>query len=182
MKGIYLSNLPLSAKVLCTLLLLGLGLGFLSAIAQEVTAIGLSYEDVKSSFAGEMPMMKMEHGKMSAEQEIDIGQLGTSGKVYIRTPLLIQTSHTHFFGVNLICGLLGLIFIFSSLPEWKKVVVLVLLFDGIIINIAGMWLTHFIWPPFAVLVLIGGISTFLGYAIVSVVSLYELWLKKEAYT
>jgi hypothetical protein len=180
MKGIYLSNFPLSAKVLCTLVLLGLGLGFLSAFVQEITAIGLTYDDIKTSFVKDMPMTHMDHGQMSAEQEMDMSKLGTSGKVYIRTPLLIQTSHTHLLGINLISGLLGLILIFSSLTEWKKVIVLILLFDGTILTIAGMWLTHFVWAPFAVLVLIGGFSTGLGYVIVSMTSLYELWLKKEA--
>jgi hypothetical protein len=160
--------------------LLGLGLGFLSAFVHEVTAIGLTYDDVKSSFVKDMPMTQMEHGQMSAEQEMDMSQLDTSSKVYIRTPLLIQTSHTHLLGINLICGLLGLILLFSSLSEWKKVVILILLFDGTILTIAGMWLTHFIWPPFAVLILIGGFSTGIGYLIVSTTSMYELWIKKEA--
>jgi hypothetical protein len=180
MNGIYLSNFPLSAKVWCTMILIGMGLGYLSAFVQEITAIGLSYDDIKSSFAADMPMTEMEHGQMSAEKEMDMSKLGTSGKVYIRTPLLIQTSHTHLLGINLISSVLGLILIFSSLSEWKKVGILILLFDGTILTIAGMWLTHFIWPPSAILVIIGGFSNGLGYLLVSATSLYELWLKKEA--
>ncbi len=62
-------------------------------------------------------MTHMGHGQLSAEREIDIGQLSQTAKVWIRTPLLIQTSHTHLFGQTLIAGLLGLIFLFSSLGE-----------------------------------------------------------------
>jgi hypothetical protein len=180
MKGIYLSQLPLAAKVYCTLLLVGLGLGFLAAFVQAFTAVGLSYSSVQSSFAPEMPMTHMEHGQMSMEREMDINELGSSAKVWIRTPLLIQTSHTHLLGLNLIAGLTGLVFLFTALSEWKKVTLLALLFGGIIVDIGGMWLTRFVWPPFAALILIGGSAFALAYAAIFFVSLYELWLKKKA--
>ncbi len=43
-----------------------------------------------------------------------------------------------------------------------------------------MWLTRFVWPPLSVLVIIGGSVFALGYVIIAAVSLYELWLKREA--
>ncbi|MGH8222140.1 MAG: hypothetical protein ACREQZ_04120 [Woeseiaceae bacterium] len=180
MKGIYLSQLPLAAKVYSTLLLVGLGLGFVAAFVQAFTAVGLSYSDVKGSFAPDMPMTQMDHGQMSMEREMDVGELGSSAKVWIRTPLLIQTSHTHLLGLNLIAGLAGLVFLFTSLSEWKKAALLALLFGSIIVDIGGMWLTRFVWPPFAALILIGGTAFAVAYSVVFIVSIYELWLKKEA--
>jgi hypothetical protein len=182
MNGIYLSHLPLSAKVFCTLFLLGIGLGCLAAFTQAATAIGLSYGDVATSLAPEMPMTHLGHGQLSAEKEMDIAQLSSTAKVSIRTPLLIQTSHTHLFGQTLIAGLLGLIFLFSSLGEWKKAVILALPFIGTIMDIGGMWLTRFVGLPFATLVLIGGSTFALGYVMIAVISYYELWLKREAHT
>jgi len=182
MKGIYLSQLPLAAKVYCTLLLVGLGVGFLAAFVQALTAVGLSYDDLRGSLVPEAPMTHMHHGHTSMERELDISELSSSAKVFIRTPLLIQTSHTHLFGLNLIAGLAGLVFLFSSLAEWKKAALLALLFGGILVDIGGMWLTRFVWPPFAVLILIGGTSFALAYAAIFTVSLYELWLKKEVHT
>ena len=180
MHGIYLSQLPLSAKLFCTLFLLGIGLGCLAAFTQAATAIGLSYGDVVTSLAPEMPMTHIGHGQLSAERELDIGQLSHTARVWIRTPLLIQTSHTHLFGQTLIAGLLGLIFLFSAVGEWKKAVILALPFVGTVIDIGGMWLTRFVWPPLAVLVLIGGSTFALGYCMITVIALYELWLKQEA--
>jgi hypothetical protein len=179
MNGITLARLPFSAKVFCTLFLGGIGLGCLAAFTQAATAIGLSYDDIVASLAPEMPMTHMGHGQMSAEKEIDIGQLGSAARVWIRTPLLIQTSHTHLFGQTLIAGLLGLILLFSSVGEWKKTVILALPFIGTVMDIGGMWLTRFIWQPFAVLVPIGGSTFALGYCVIAVISLYELWLKRE---
>jgi hypothetical protein len=178
MNGIYLSRLPVSGKVFCTLYLLGIGCGAIAALAQAATAVGLSPSDVQASLAPEMPMMHMGHGQMSGEKEIDLAQISSSAKVWMRTPLLIQTSHTHLFGQTLIAGLLGLIFLFSSLGEVKKSIILALPFVGTVIDIGGMWLTRFLWPGFSALVTLGGSTFALGYVLITVISLYELWLRE----
>ncbi len=179
MKGIYLSQFPPSAKVFCTLFLLGIGCGALAAFTQAASAVGLSPAEVQASLAPDMPMTHLGHGQMSAEREIDLGQLSQAAKAWIRTPLLIQTSHTHLFGQTLIAGLLGLIFLFSSLAEWKKATVVALPFVGTIIDIGGVWLARFVWPPFAGLVVSGGSLFALGYLLIAAISLYELWIRKE---
>ena len=179
MNGIVLAHLPPSAKVFCTLFLLGIGLGSLAAFIQAATAIGLSYGDIAASLAPEMPMTHMRHDQWSAEKEIDISQLRDTAKVWIRTPLLIQTSHTHLFGQTLIAGLLGLIFLFTSLGEGKKLVIVTLPFVGTILDIGGMWLSRFVWEPFAVCVQLGGSIFALGYLLIASITLYELWLKRE---
>jgi hypothetical protein len=181
MHGMSLSRLPFSAKVCVTLFLAGIGLGCLAALVQAATAVGLSYGDVVASLAPEMPMTHMGHGQLSAEREIDLGQLSQTAKVWIRTPLLIQTSHTHLFGQTLIAGLLGGIFLLSSLGEGTKALIVALPFLGTVLDIGGMWLTRFVWPPLGVLVLLGGSLFALGYLLITVMAVYELWLKREVY-
>jgi hypothetical protein len=185
MLGIRLSRLPLSAKIFCTLFLVGIGCGAIAAFTQAATAIGLSPADVQSSFARKMPMTSLApsgaHGQhQMAEKEITLTDISSAAKVWVRTPLLIQTSHTHLFGQTLIAGLLGLIFLFSSLGERMKSLILALPFLGTLIDIGGMWLTRFVWPSFAVLVIAGGSIFALGYTLITLIALYELWLKKEA--
>jgi hypothetical protein len=180
MFGISLSRLPVSGKVFCTLFLFGIGAGCLAAATQAATAVGLSPADVQASLAPEMPMTHVGHGQMSAEQPIDLGQVSGAAKVWIRTPLLIQTSHTHLFGQTLIAGLLGVIFLFSSRREVTKALILSLPFVGTFIDIGGMWLTRFAWPPLALLVVAGGTLFALGYVLITVISLYELWIAREA--
>ena len=182
MNGVYLWRLPVSGKVFCTLYLLGIGCGAIAAFTQAATAVGVTPDYVRASLAPEMPMTHMMpggHGQMSGEKEIDLSQISGSAKVWIRTPLLIQTSHTHLFGQTLIAGLLGLIFLFSSIGEVKKTVILALPFVGTLIDIGGMWLTRFVWPSFGVLVIVGGTTFAVGYVLITVISLYELWLGKE---
>jgi hypothetical protein len=181
MHGISLARLPFSAKVCATLFLLGIGLGCLAALTQAATAVGLSYGEVVASLAPEMPMTHMGHGQLSAEREIDLGQLSQAAKVWIRTPLLIQTSHTHLFGQTLIAGLLGGIFLLSSLGERKKAVIVALPFIGTILDIVGMWLTRFVWPPLGILVLLGGSTFALGYLLITMIAVYELWLQREVH-
>jgi hypothetical protein len=177
-----LSHLPPSAKVFCTLFLLGIGLGSLAAFTQAATAIGLSYRDVATSLAPEMPMTHMRHDQLSAEKEIDMSQFRDTAKVWIRTPLLIQTSHTHLFGQTLIAGLLGAIFLFSSLGEGMKAAIVSLPFVGTLMDIGGMWLTRFVWEPFALCVLLGGWVFALGYLLIAGITVYELWFKRETQT
>jgi hypothetical protein len=179
MLGITLARLPLSAKVFCTLYLLGIGCGALAAFAQAATAVGITPAEVQASLAPEMPMTHLGHGQASAEREISIGEISASARVWIRTPLLIQTSHTHLFGQTLIAGLLGLIFLFATLREWLKTLILALPFVGTVIDIGGMWLTRFVWPGLAALVIAGGTLFALGYVLIAAITLHQLWLRKE---
>jgi hypothetical protein len=181
MYGIFLASLPLSARVCCTLFLLGIGLGSLAASMQASTAVGLSYGDVVASFAPEMPLTHISHGQVSAERAIDLNQLRHTAQAWIRTPLLIQTSHTHLFGQTLIAGLLGLLFLFSSLKEGKKAVIVALPFIGTMLDVGGMWLTRFVWSPCALLVLLGGSVFALGYLLIAGIAFYELWLQREVH-
>ncbi len=180
MNGIRLSGLPLSAKVFCTLYLVGIGCGALAAAVQASTAVGLSVTDVRARLAPDLPMTGMQHGQMRAEREIDISEISNTARVWIRTPLLIQTSHTHLFGQTLIAGLLGVIFLMSSLGEATKTAIVSLPFVGTLADIGGMWLTRFVDPSWAILVLAGGTLFAVGYVLIAGLSLYELWIRKEA--
>ena len=184
MLDIRLSRLPVSAKVFCTLCLLGIGCGAIAAAVQAATAIGLTPADVQASLGREMPMTSLApgggHGQhQMAEKEISVSDMSGAAKVWIRTPLLIQTSHTHLFGQTLIAGLLGLIFLFSSLGERLKSVILALPFVGTLIDIGGMWLTRFASPSLSVLVIAGGTIFAAGYTLITLIALYELWIQKE---
>lgn len=179
MNGMQLSRLPVSGKIFCTLFLAGIGLGALAAFAQATTAVGISPAAVQSTLAPEVPMTGMRHGEMTAEKEIDLAQVPNEAKVWMRTPLLIQTSHTHLFGQTLIAGLLGLIFLGASLRDGVKAAVVTLPFIGTFLDIGGMWLTRFVSPSLSILVVAGGTLFALGYVLIATLSLRDLWFAKE---
>src|SRR3989454_2808306 len=183
MLGIRLSRLPVSAKVFCTLFLVGIGCGAIAAFAQAATAIGLTPADVQASLGREMPMTSLGpapgsgHGQhQSAEKEISVSDISSSAKVWIRTPLLIQTSHTHLFGQTLIAGLLGLIFLFSSLGERLKSVILALPFVGTLVDIGGVWLPRVARPSLSWLVIARGTLFPPRLPPISPLPLPEVWL------
>jgi hypothetical protein len=180
MNGLSLSRLPLAAKVWCTLFLIGIGCGCLAALTQAATTVGVSVGDVRARLGPEPSLAHIGAHEHAAEREIGLEEVHETERMRIETPLLIQTSHTHLFGQTLIAGLLGLVFLFSSLAEARKAVILSLPFVGTLLDIGGMWLTRFVWEPFATLVIIGGGIFALGYALITFISLYELWLAKEA--
>jgi hypothetical protein len=179
MFGVHLSRFPLSGKVFCTLFLAGIGFGALAAYAQAATAVGVSPAAVRASLAPEMPMTHLGHDQTSAEQEIDLAQISDTAKVWMRTPLLIQTSHTHLFGQTLIAGILGLIFLFSSAGERSKSLIVALPFLGTLLDIGGMWATRFVSPSLSLLVIAGGTLFAAGYALIASLSVYDLWFRKE---
>ena len=179
MNGITLSRLPPSGRVLCTLFLLGIGCGALAAFVQASTAVGVSPAAVESSLAPEMPMKSMRHGEASGEQEIDLADISSAAKVSIRTPLLIQTSHTHLFSQTLIAGLLGLIFLGTSLRDRTKSAVVALPFVGTFVDVGGMWLTRFASQSLSFLVVAGGTLFALGYVLIALLSVRDLWFAKE---
>jgi hypothetical protein len=179
MNGMHLSRLPVSGKLFCTLFLAGIGLGAIAAFVQASTAVGISPAAVQSSLAPEMAMTRVRDGEMSAEKEIDLGEISDEAKVWIRTPLLIQTSHTHLFSQTLIAGLLGLIFLGTSVRDRVKAMVVALPFVGTFLDIGGMWLTRFLSPSLSFLVVAGGTMFALGYVLITALSLRDLWLAKE---
>ena len=179
MPGIRLSQFPPSGKVFCTLFLAGIGCGALAAFTQAATAVGVSPAAVRESLAPEAPMTELHHGQMTAEKEIDLSQISDTAQVFIRTPLLIQTSHTHLFGQTLIAGLLALIFLFSSVGEWSNCAIGALPFAGTLLDIGGMWATRFVSPSLSVLVTAGGTLFALGYVAIAALSIYDLWFRKE---
>jgi hypothetical protein len=179
MNGIELSRLPMSGRIFCTLFLLGIGVGALAAFAQASTAVGVSPAAVEASLARDLPMTEMEHGAPSGEKEIDLAQISSEAKMTIRTPLLIQTSHTHLFGQTLIAGLVGLIFLFSSVPERTKAAIVAMPFLGTLLDIGGMWATRFVSPSLSMLVIAGGTIFALGYVLIAALSIRDLWFRKE---
>jgi len=91
MLGIRLARLPLSAKIFCTLFLVGIGCGAIAAFTQAATAIGLSPADVQSSFAREMPMTSLApsgaHGRhQMAEKEISLGDISSAASSLAELP------------------------------------------------------------------------------------------------
>jgi hypothetical protein len=121
-------------------------------------------------------------GAEEAETEINLDKFNITGIAPLGNGLSLAIGRFDVpFGQTLIAGLLGGIFLLSSLGERKKAVIVALPFIGTMLDIGGMWLTRFVWPPLGVLVLLGGSTFALGYLLITLVAVYELWLKREVH-
>jgi hypothetical protein len=89
---------------------------------------------------------------------------------------LARVSHIHLFGISLIFMLTGGIFALSETPVWLRVALVVIPYLTIIMDIGSWWLTKYLDPTFAYVVLIGGAGMGLALAAQIFIPLWEMWI------
>lgn len=89
---------------------------------------------------------------------------------------LARVSHIHLFGIGLIFLCTGAIFARSGTPVWLRVTVVVFPYLTIIADIGSWWLTKYLDPAFAYVVIIGGAGMGLALAVQIFISLWEMWI------
>jgi len=88
---------------------------------------------------------------------------------------LVRVSHIHLFGLTFIFFIVGFIFSHAYLrPVWIKSVIIATPFAGVIADVLGWYLTK-LFTPFAWVVLIAGAFNGLAFAVMWVVSMYQMW-------
>jgi hypothetical protein len=90
----------------------------------------------------------------------------------------VRVSHIHLFGLTFIFFVMGFIFSHAYLhPVWLKSVIILIPFLGVATDVLGWYVTK-IFPPFAWIVLIAGFLNGLAFALMWIVSMYQMWLYK----
>jgi hypothetical protein len=88
---------------------------------------------------------------------------------------LVRVSHIHLFGLTFIFFIVGFIFSHAYLrPVWLKSVIIATPFAGVIADVLGWYVTK-VYTPFAWVVLIAGMFNGLSFAVMWVVSMYQMW-------
>ena len=91
---------------------------------------------------------------------------------------LVRVSHIHLFGLTFIFFIMGFIFSHAYLrPIWLKIAIIALPFAGVIMDVLGWYVTK-VFTPFAWVVLVAGVINGLSFAIMWVVSMYQMWFYK----
>lgn len=176
-KAITLGELPKTVKWYLTMFLVVMTCGYLMAIVNVNTAMGLVRETytpgqpVQFEFGGSPYKNIVEHYRGSVEDP-----MAYPG---IDLVTLVSTSHTHFIAMGLMVFCLGIPFLFTvTLPEWLKKFVLVDSFVAVIIAVTAFWFIKYISPVGAYLMMLSGML--LGFCVMfeTAVPLYEMWLVK----
>jgi hypothetical protein len=88
---------------------------------------------------------------------------------------LVRVSHIHLFGLTFIFFIVGFIFSHSFVrPLWLKSLIIAIPFAGVIADVLGWYVTK-VFTPFAWVVLIAGVFNGLAFAVMWVVSMYQMW-------
>ena len=89
---------------------------------------------------------------------------------------LVRVSHIHLFGLTFIFFIVGFIFSHAYLrPVWLKSLIIATPFAGVIADVLGWYVTK-VYTPFAWVVLIAGAFNGLSFAVMWVISMYQMWV------
>ncbi len=89
---------------------------------------------------------------------------------------LVRVSHIHLFGLTFIFFIVGFIFSHAYVrPLWLKSTIIATPFAGVIADVLGWYVTK-VYTPFAWVVLIAGAFNGLSFAVMWVVSMYQMWV------
>ncbi|MBI4712832.1 MAG: hypothetical protein HY762_05995 [Planctomycetes bacterium] len=159
MEQIKLGKLPVAAKLFVTMFLLIVGLGYLMAVLNIQTTIGLSYEGIVNHYKGS-------EKDPAAYPGMDM-------------PTLTSTTHTHLVAMSLMFFCLGMIFLFSSASGWLKKLIYLFSFGAIPADLGSAWLTKYVAPDGAYLMLVAGGIVGICVLLEILIPLYEMWIKKS---
>ena len=89
---------------------------------------------------------------------------------------LVRVSHIHLFGLTFIFFVIGFIFSHAYVrPTWLKHTIIMAPFAGVIADVLGWYVTK-VFTPFAWVVLVAGAVNGLSFAVMWVISMYQMWL------
>ena len=173
-----LARLDRRVKWLVTCLLGTFGLaylfgGWMVALYAGFTParVARTYAEPALTAAPETTMV-MEHAMpMSAFDAADTAEVHL-----VDTKLLVQDTHVHVPMYGVIAALLSVVILGLGLSPGWGFGLITLLFSAPWLDFAGMWLTKFASPRFAVLTVAGGFAMGLGYTIVAVLAMRRMWL------
>ncbi|MEO6666720.1 MAG: hypothetical protein ABIO65_08130 [Nitrospiria bacterium] len=139
------ADLPASARVMCTLALLVLGL---------VHLFGAATAYVMSQVVN-----------TSAEEYY----------FYMKIGKLMGVTHAHLFGTMLMHLVVAAVFILTDVRESFKVVLITATMLGSPLDIAAWWLIKYVSPLFEALAWAGEMTSEAGYLTMTLIALYQLW-------
>lgn len=91
---------------------------------------------------------------------------------------LVRVSHIHLFGLTFVFFLMGLMFSHAYLrPIWLKCTIVALPFLGLTLDVSSWYFTK-LFHPFAWVVIGAGAVMGLCFAVMWVVTMYQLWFSK----
>lgn len=143
-----LTQVPNSAKALITFLIVALGLVHFFAMVTVYLHINVLYSSVEEYF------------------------------FYMKPAELTAISHGHLFGHALMYTIVGGLFLLTKVKEKLKILVISIVFSGGILDVFSWWMIKYVSSRFEVFSMISGGMLVLGFAVMSLFILKEIWFQK----
>jgi hypothetical protein len=167
-------------KWLVTCLLATLGLSYLFGALMVALYAGFTPRSVAATYAGpEMAMPMPPETTVVVQHPMSMADFARPDVHTVDTNLLIQDTHVHVPMYGLIAAALSVVVAGLSLPRRWALGLIALLFAAPWLDFAGMWLTKFASPRFAIVTLAGGWAMAVAYLIVAGLAVYQMWLSHE---
>jgi hypothetical protein len=170
-------------KWLVTCLLGTFGLSYLFGGWMVALYAGFTPRTVAATYAGEeMHMAMPPESTMVVEHPMTMGAFAESDTHQVDRNLLIQDTHVHVPMYGVIAAVLSVVALGLTLPRKGHLALITVLFAAPGLDFAGMWLTKLVSRDFAAVTLIGGWAMGLGYAVVAIIAMKQMWFTKGATT
>jgi len=167
-------------KWLVTGLLATLGLSYVFGAVMVALYAGFTPQRVAATYAGpEMSMTMAPETTVVVQRPMAMADFARPEVHTVDTGLLIQDTHVHVPMYGLIAAALGVVVAGLSLSRRWALGLIGLLFAAPWLDFAGMWLTKFASPRFAIVTLAGGWAMGVAYLIVAVLAVHQMWLSRE---
>ncbi len=167
-------------KWLVTCLLATFGLSYVFGALMVSLYAGFTPQHVAATYAGrEMSMRMPPDTTMVVEHPMTMTDFAQPEVHTVDTNLLIQDTHVHVPMYGVIAAALSLVVVGLSLRRGWALGLITLLFAAPWLDFAGMWLTKFASPRFAIATLIGGWAMGAGYLIVTALAIQQMWFSRE---
>ncbi len=144
-----------SLKVIITIFLLFVGIGYIFGLMNIYSHTGMSYTGVVVHYRG---------------------AAGEETPPEFAFAKLVNENHFHVFALSMLFFMIGILFTFTSLPEPVKDVFVVMPFLGMFLDFASLWLTVFSSPLFGWFSIIFGAFMALSFFMLIGRPLYEMWV------
>jgi hypothetical protein len=161
---------------LVTLLLCTLGVSYAFGAWMVALYAGFTPRSVADTYTeAAMTMPMPADTTMVMEHEVNPAEMEHEEQHRVDRALLIQDTHVHVPMYGVIATVLSIIVLGLAIPRWMGFGLITLLFAAPWLDFMGMWLTKLASPHFAVVTLAGGWAMGLGYTIIAVLALWQMW-------
>ena len=140
-----LENFPLSAKAAITMSLIAYSFVHIFALIEVYLETKVSFKSTSEYF------------------------------FYMKLPKLVATSHAHFFGHGTMYLATSMIFIFSKLSEFWKLVFITLTLSAGLLDVPSWWAIKYGGSEYELFSIVAGIMSVIGWGGMAIQITYELW-------